>query len=81
MQPKNEQLFERTGRYIWDKQASSTHTARHTFATLTLASGATIENVAKMLGHSDTKMTRHYARILDSSILRDMQTVAKNMAL
>ena len=47
----------------------------------TLASGATIENVAKMLGHSDTKMTRHYARILDSSILRDMQTVAKNMAL
>lgn len=59
----------------------STHTARHTFATLTLASGATIENVAKMLGHSDTKMTRHYARILDSSIMRDMQTVAKNMAL
>ena len=59
----------------------STHTARHTFATLTLASGATIENVAKMLGHSDTKMTRHYARILDSSILQDMQTVAKNMAL
>lgn len=59
----------------------STHTARHTFATLTLASGATIENVAKMLGHSDTKMTRHYARILDSSILRDMQIVAKNMAL
>lgn len=57
------------------------HTARHTFATLTLASGATIENVAKMLGHSDTKMTRHYARILDSSILRDMQIVAKNMAL
>jgi len=59
----------------------STHTARHTFATLTLASGATIENVAKMLGHSDTKMTRHYARILDSSIMRDMQAVAKNMAL
>ena len=26
-------------------------------------------------------MTRHYARILDSSILRDMQIVAKNMAL
>lgn len=63
------------------KKHLSTHVARHTFATLTLASGATIENVAKMLGHSDTKMTRHYARILDSSIMRDMQTVAKNMAL
>mgnify|MGYP000192529865 FL=1 len=42
---------------------------------------ASCERVAKMLGHSDTKMTRHYARILDSSILRDMQVVAKNMAL
>lgn len=58
----------------------STHTARHTFATLTLAGGATIDNVAKMLGHSDTNMTRHYARILDSSILRDMQLVEKSMA-
>ena len=61
-------------------QPISFHTARHTFATLTLASGAAIENVAKMLGHSDTKMTRHYARILDTSIMRDMQLVAKNMA-
>lgn len=48
---------------------------------LTLASGATIENVAKMLGHADTKMTRHYARILEFSILRDMQIVAKNRTL
>ena len=59
----------------------STHCARHTFATLTLASGATIDNVAKMLGHSDTKMTRHYAKVLDSSIMRDMEVVAENMAL
>lgn len=51
----------------------STHTARHTFATLMLANGVSIENVAKMLGHSDTKMTRHYAQILDSSIMRDME--------
>lgn len=55
--------------------------ARHTFATLTLASGATLDNVAKMLGHSNTNMTRHYARILDSSIMRNMQTVAKAMDL
>lgn len=59
----------------------STHCARHTFATLTLASGATIDNVAKMLGHANVNMTRHYAKMLDSSIMRDMQIVAANMAL
>ena len=59
----------------------STHCARHTFATLTLASGATIDNVAKMLGHANVNMTRHYAKVLDSSIMRDMEIVAENMAL
>ena len=59
----------------------STHCARHTFATLTLASGATIDNVAKMLGHANVNMTRHYAKVLDSSIMRDMEVVAENMAL
>ena len=51
----------------------STHTARHSYATsVCLANGVSIENVAKMLGHSDTKMTRHYAKVLDKSIMRDM---------
>jgi hypothetical protein len=54
----------------------SSHVARHSFATsVALANGVSIENVAKMLGHSDTKMTRHYARVLDKSIMRDMQVV------
>ena len=59
----------------------STHCARHTFATLALASGATIDNVAKMLGHANVNMTRRYAKVLDSSIMRDMEAVAENMAL
>lgn len=59
----------------------STHCARYTFATLTLASGATIDNVAKMLGHANVNMTRRYAKVLDSSIMRDMEVVAENMAL
>ena len=53
----------------------STHTARHTFAPCMLANGVSMESVAKMLGHSDTKMTRHYARILDSTVYREMQGV------
>ncbi len=53
-----------------------THTARHTAATTTfLANGVSMENVAKILGHSDTKMTQHYAKVLDSSIMRDMSRV------
>lgn len=50
----------------------STHCARHFFATYTLAHGVSIENVAKMLGHSNTNMTRHYAKVLDQTILREM---------
>ena len=40
-----------------------------------LANGVSIENVAKMLGHSNIKMTQHYAKVLDSSILKDMMNV------
>ncbi len=54
----------------------TTHVARHTAASVVfLANGVSMENVAKMLGHSSTKMTQHYAKVLDSSILRDMQHV------
>ncbi|MBS5979593.1 MAG: tyrosine-type recombinase/integrase [Dysgonomonas mossii] len=52
------------------------HCSRHTFATsVTLANKVTMENVAKMLGHSSTRMTQHYARVLDESILEDMMNV------
>lgn len=59
----------------------TTHAARHSYATsVCLANGVSIENVAKMLGHSNIKMTQHYARVLDSSILRDMNNVKSMMA-
>lgn len=58
----------------------STHTARHTYATtVCLANGASIENVAKMLGHSNTNMTRHYAKVLDKSIMNDIDFIEKKM--
>lgn len=63
------------------KKNLSTQTARHSYATsVCLANGVSIENVAKMLGHSNIKMTQHYARVLDSSILRDMNNVKNMMA-
>ena len=54
----------------------TTYCSRHSYATsVCLANGVSIENVAKMLGHSNIKMTQHYARVLDSSILKDMNNV------
>ena len=56
----------------------TTHCARHSYATsVCLANGVSLENVATMLGHSNIKMTQHYARVLDSSILRDMMQVER----
>ena len=54
----------------------TTHVARYTCATVVmLANQVSMENVAKILGHSNTKMTQHYAKVLDSSIMRDMANV------
>ena len=57
----------------------TTHVARHTAATVVfLANDVSMENVSKILGHSNIRTTQHYARILDSSIMRDMINVEKN---
>lgn len=54
----------------------TTHTARHSFASvIALANNVSLPNVSKMLGHSSTRMTQHYAKVLDQSILKDMKEV------
>lgn len=57
------------------------HTARHTYATLCLSQGVSLKNVSKMLGHASVKMTERYARVLDSSILRDMNAIRATLNL
>lgn len=52
-----------------------TYTARHTFATFALTNGVSIESVAKMLGHTNVQMTRHYARVLDRTVIREMSQI------
>jgi integrase len=50
------------------------YSSRHTFATtVTLGNGIKIENVSAMLGHTTIKQTQHYAKILDSNVMDDMQ--------
>ncbi|MBT9898398.1 tyrosine-type recombinase/integrase [Bacteroides thetaiotaomicron] len=59
----------------------TTHCARHSYATsVCLANGVSMENVAKMLGHTDTSTTKHYARVLDQNIFKDMQKVNNSLS-
>lgn len=49
------------------------YVARHTFATtVTLGNGMRIENVSAMMGHTNIKQTQHYAKVLDSNVMEDM---------
>lgn len=49
------------------------HISRHSFATtITLANNVPLESVSKMLGHSNTTQTEHYAKILDQKLSDDM---------
>ena len=55
----------------------TTHTIRYTFATtITLANNVKLENVSKMLGHTNTRMTLHYAHIMNDSLAQEMNKVA-----
>ena len=53
------------------------HTSRHTFAsTVTLANNISLEVVSKMLGHTNTRMTTHYAKLIDICIGEQMDKLA-----
>jgi integrase len=52
------------------------HTSRHTFATtVTLANDIPLEVVSQMMGHTNTRMTSHYAKVIDSSISKLMDSL------
>ena len=55
------------------KKRITFHTSRHTFAsTVTLANNISLEVVSKMLGHTNTRMTTHYAQLIDKCIGEQM---------
>jgi site-specific recombinase XerD len=57
-----------------------THMARATFATYALSHGAKIQNVSKMLGHSNTTITmKRYAKVLAKDVISDFKDIERSM--
>jgi site-specific recombinase XerD len=56
------------------------HLARHTFATtVTLTHGVSMESISKMLGHKSTRMTQHYAKVVDRKLSEEMYLLKAKM--
>lgn len=51
------------------------HLARHTCATRLLNDGMPLEIVAKVLGHTNTRQTQHYAKLLDRTVLNAFRKI------
>ena len=49
------------------------HIGRHTAACYLLNKGISIEVVSRILGHTNTRMTRHYAKLLDESVFKEFK--------
>lgn len=58
----------------------TTHWARHTGATILLNAGVDMETVAKILGHSSTRITRQiYAKLMDKTVAEKMAKVNEKL--
>ena len=55
------------------------HLARHTFATRMLSMGAKIENVSRMLGHTNITQTQRYAKVLAKDVYDDFEKISKKL--
>lgn len=53
----------------------TTHCGRHTFGTIMLTKGVSIESVSKMLGHTNITTTQIYAKILNEKIYVEVNKV------
>ena len=61
------------------KTTLHSHLARHTFATMMLRHGVRIENVSRMLGHTNITQTQRYAKVLAQSVREDFDMVEEKL--
>lgn len=57
------------------KKKLTTHCRRHTFGTIMLTKGVSIESVSKMLGHTNITTTQIYAKVLNQKIFSEVNKV------
>ncbi len=67
------------GRAAGIKTVLHSHLARHTFATRMLRLGVKIENVSKMLGHTNITQTQRYAKVLAQSVHESFSMVEEKL--
>lgn len=53
------------------------HQARHSFGTLLIGEGVSIESIAKMMGHANINTTQRYAEVTDRKIAAEMDKLIK----
>jgi site-specific recombinase XerD len=52
------------------------HDLRHTFASLLVSGGASLEMIGKLLGHTQMQTTHRYAHLLDAPLRAGLDAVA-----
>lgn len=62
------------------KKTLSTHLARHTFACIAIANKVSMESIAKMLGHSDLRTTKIYAKLMDKTVSEEMNVLKRKFS-
>ena len=58
----------------------SYHQSRHSFGTLAISAGLSIESIAKMMGHANISTTQGYAQITEQKISEDMDRLIRRRA-
>ncbi len=57
----------------------TTHSARHTFGTTSRNEGASMDDIQKMLTHSDKRMTERYAKVKPKTMFNEIEKVFDKM--
>ena len=75
---KYNQLLKAIGMVIGIERLHS-HMGRHTFGTWMLSQGVKIENVSRMMGHTNITQTQRYAKVLAKDVYDDFDMVADKL--